>query len=213
MRRHLAAAVLAATTLAGAAGANPLPVPRTIRAQVAAAVAEVLPAGCGGVLVGDGRLVATALHCVRGGDVDALRVRFADGVLRPARLAAVDRIADQVVLRLASPARAAPLVVARRPPIVGTVLYFAGNPDRPRWQDSRLDRIGTCPSLPDLPDALFTSIHGVPGDSGSPLVDGAAQVVGLVHGGAQCHIATPGTRLAPLVERALAAARAERGTT
>mgnify|MGYP000234512575 CR=1 FL=1 len=34
----------------------------------------------------------------------------------------------------------------------------------------RLDRIDVCPSLPHLPDALFTSIQGVPGDSGAPLV-------------------------------------------
>jgi S1-C subfamily serine protease len=194
------ALVLAAAT----AAANPLPVPRDVRRAVTAAAVEVLPARCGGVLVGSPRLVATALHCVRPEERDRLRVRFRDGAEHAATFVDADGVADQAVLRLDGPAQVAPLEVARRPPIVGTVLYFAGNPDRPNWQDSRLDRIGTCPSLPDLPDALFTDIAGIPGDSGSPLVDGAAQVVGLVHGGAHCHIATPGTRLARLVAAVLA---------
>ena len=33
--------------------------------------------------------------------------------------------------------------------------------------------------LPDLPNALFTSIHGVPGDSGAPLVDQSGAVMGV----------------------------------
>jgi hypothetical protein len=40
----------------------------------------------------------------------------------------------------------------------------------------------------------------VPGDSGSPLVDGGARIVGLVHGGADCHIATPANTLATMLE-------------
>jgi hypothetical protein len=118
-------------------------------------------------------------------------------------LEAVDEDADQALLRLARPAGVAPLDIARRAPIAGTVVYFEGNPTHPRLQDARVDRRGRCESLPRLPDALFTSIRGTPGDSGSPLVDGAAQIVGLVHGGARCQIATPGTRLARLVDRAL----------
>ena len=83
------------------------------------------------------------------------------------------------------------------------MLYFEGNPSRPRFQSARLDKIGRCPSLPDLPNALFTSIAGVPGDSGAPLVDVVAEVVGLVHGGARCHIATPADTLVRLVHRVL----------
>jgi hypothetical protein len=96
-----------------------------------------------------------------------------------------------------------PLGVVRRTPIVGTVLYFHGNPERPRWQAARLDRIAPCPSLPDLSRALHTSIDGTPGDSGAPLVDLLGEVVGLVHGGAKCRIATPGDRLARLIDRVL----------
>ena len=50
-----------------------------------------------------------------------------------------------------------------------------------------------------LGGALFTSIDGIPGDSGAPIVDAGARVVGLVHGGAQCHIATPSDTLRRLI--------------
>jgi hypothetical protein len=83
------------------------------------------------------------------------------------------------------------------------VLFFQGHPERPRFQQARLDRVGTCQSLPALPNALFTSIEGVPGDSGAPLVDGGARIVGLVHGGADCHIATPANTLATMLEDVL----------
>lgn len=199
MRRAAAASALAlGIASAGLAGANPLPVPRGVRQTVTAATVVVLPSSCGGVVAERADLVATALHCVK--DESGLEVRFADGSTHQARVARVDEVADQAILTLDRPAAVAPLAVARRPPIVGTVLYFAGNPDRPRWQDSRVDRIGTCESLPSLQDALFTSIEGTPGDSGSPLVDGAAQVVGLVHGGARCHIATPASSLSRLLD-------------
>lgn len=199
MRRPAVACGLAGVlALAGVVAANPLPVPRGVRQTVTAATVVVLPAGCGGVVAERADLVATALHCVK--DEHGLEVRLADGSTYAARRELVDEVSDQAILSLDRPTGVAPLFVARRPPIVGTVLYFAGNPDRPRWQDSRVDRIGTCESLPSLRDALFTSIDGTPGDSGSPLVDGAAQVVGLVHGGARCHIATPASHLSRLLD-------------
>jgi S1-C subfamily serine protease len=199
--RAVAVTVALAALAAMPAGANPPPVPPAVRRALTAATVLVLPAECGGVLAGSPELVATALHCIdRGG---GLRVRTSAGAVLDARLKATDAAADQAVLLLDRPAQAAPLPIVRRPPIVGTVVYFQGNPQRPRLQDARIDRRGRCESLPDLPDALFTSIRGEPGDSGSPLVDGAGRIVGLVHGGARCQIATPATRLAPLVERAL----------
>jgi S1-C subfamily serine protease len=200
-RRALALAALLTFASRAVVGANPPPVPLVVRRALQASSVVVLPAACGGVLAESGDLVATALHCI---DRDVtLRVRTSDGATLDARLEAVDADADQALLRLERPAGVAPLDIARRPPIAGTVVYFEGNPRRPRLQDARVDRRGRCESLPRLPDALFTSIRGTPGDSGSPLVDGAAQIVGLVHGGARCQIATPGTRLARLVDRAL----------
>ena len=195
------AAALALGATVAPARANPPPVPAAVRRALTAATVLVLPAECGGVLAASPDLVATALHCIDRGA--ALRVRTSGGTLLDARLEATDAAADQAVLILERPAAAEPLAVLRQPPIVGTVVFFQGNPQRPRPQDARIDRRGRCESLPRLPDALFTSIRGEAGDSGSPLVDGAARLVGLVHGGARCQIATPATRLAPLLDRAL----------
>lgn len=121
-----------------------------------------------------------------------------------ARVAATDAAADQAVLRLPqpAPASATPLRIATRRQIPGTVLYYYGHPDRVAFQTARLDRVGQCPSLPTLQNALFTSIAGKPGDSGSPLVNAGGEIVGLVHGGAACRIATPANTLLALVARA-----------
>jgi len=186
--------------IARPAAANPPAVPTSVRQALRASSVLILPSRCGGVLAASRDLVATALHCV---DADAaLRVRTSTGAVLDARLEVVDFEADQVLLRLEHEAAAPALEIARRPPIAGTVVFFEGNPERPRLQDARIDHRGRCESLPRLPDALFTSIRGAPGDSGSPLVDGAAQIVGLVHGGGRCQIATPATHLARLVDRA-----------
>jgi S1-C subfamily serine protease len=147
------------------------------------------------------QIIVTAKHCVKG--ERTLRVRLSTGAERSAWVVAVNDASDQAVLFLEDPADVEPLAIVRRRQIPGTVLYFEGNPERPRFQSARLDRIGRCPSLPDLPNALFTSIDGRPGDSGAPLVDGAAEIVGLVHGGVRCHIATPAGPLARLVDHVL----------
>jgi S1-C subfamily serine protease len=207
MSRLLVAMMLAlASACALPVRANPPAVPFAVRRALQESSVLVLPSACGGVLTVSRDLVATALHCID--PRAALSVRTSAGATLDARVEEVDADADQVLLRLARPAGVMPLDIARRAPIAGTVVYFEGNPQRPRPQDARIDRRGVCVSLPSLPDALFTTIRGTPGDSGSPLVDGAAQIVGLVHGGARCHIATPATRLARLVDRALIANRA-----
>jgi len=172
----------------------------TVRRALHAASVEVETTGCSGAVAENQQIVVTAKHCLEG---RTLRVRLSTGALRTAWLVATNDATDQAVLFLEEPAGVTPLSLVRRRQIPGTVLYFEGNPGHPRFQSARLDRLGRCPSLPDLPDALFTSIAGVPGDSGAPLVDGAARIVGLVHGGARCHIATPADALARLVDRVL----------
>jgi len=154
-------------------------------------------AGCSGVLVDGPDLVLTAEHCITGSATHALR--FSDGARRTGWVAGVDHDADQALLLLEEPVTVKPLALVRQPPIAGTVLYFAGNPDHPRFQEAKLERTGRCPSLPSLGDALFTTINGIPGDSGAPIVDAGTRVVGLVHGGAQCHIATPSETLRRLI--------------
>lgn len=159
-------------------------------------------AGCTGVLVERSQLIATALHCLAP-EQASVEVRLSDGAHHTAWVVGTDPDADQAVLFIPESVALAPLRIAARRPIPGSVLFFAGRPDRFRVREARIGRIGTCPSLPALPDALFTTIDGVPGDSGAPLVDVAGRVVGLVHGGARCEIATPGRTLAALVGRVL----------
>ncbi|TMB52627.1 MAG: trypsin-like peptidase domain-containing protein [Deltaproteobacteria bacterium] len=182
--------------------AVPTATPGTLRRALHAASVQIDPPGCSGVLAESNQIVVTARHCIDAG-VQKLHVRFTNDVTRIAWVVASDEAADQAVLFLEDPVDVEPLPIVRRRQIPGTVLYFEGNPSRPRFQSARLDRIGRCPSLPDLPNALFTSIAGVPGDSGAPLVDVVAEVVGLVHGGARCHIATPADTLVRLVHRVL----------
>ena len=165
--------------------------------QALLAATVLVGSGCSGVLVDGPDVVLTAEHCVTGSATHALR--FSDGAQRTGWVAGVDHDADQALLLLEEPVTLAPLVLSRQQPIVGTVLYFAGNPRSPRFQEAKLERTGRCPSLPGLGSALFTTIAGVPGDSGAPIVDAGSRVVGLVHGGAQCHIATPSETLRRLI--------------
>ena len=177
-------------------------VPPGVRQSLRAASVQLEPVGCSGVVAESRQLVLTARHCVDDG-VTSVRVRLSTGELRTGWVVGTDAAADQAVLFLEEPVELEPLSLARRRQIDGTVLYFEGNPKEPRFQAARLDRIGQCPSLPKLPNALFTSIDGRPGDSGAPVVDGLGRVVGLVHGGPRCQIATPADTLGRLVDRVL----------
>lgn len=191
MRWIPALALVTLAAVVGAAGE-----PRSVRALVADATVR-LATGCSGAVAEAPRIVVTALHCVT--DRAAVGVRFRSGEERTARVAATDADADQAVLVLETPSAVQPLRIVRRRPIPGTVLYYFGHPDRVGFQTARLDRYDRCPSLPALSHALFTSIQGRPGDSGAPLVDAAGEIVGLVHGGAACRIATPAETLVVLV--------------
>ena len=202
MTGRAALALLSVVLTARASRANPSAVPPDIRRSLHAASVELLPIGCSGVVTEDPQLVVTARHCASEPGA-RVRVRFTSGVEHTGWVVATDTVSDQTVLLLDDPGPATPLEVSARVPITGAVLYFEGNPGHPRPQELRLDRIGRCPSLPDLPNALFTSLKGTPGDSGAPVVDRAGRVVGLVHGGARCEIVTPSDHLARLIDRVL----------
>ena len=201
MARWSNALVFAAGAWLAAAGSAPAAPAGMERTLLAATV--LVGSGCSGALVDGPDLVVTAEHCVAGGS--SYELRFSDGSVRTGWVAGVDHAADQAVLLLEEPVTLAPIAVAPQVPIAGTVLYFAGNPRAPRFQEAKLERVGRCPSLPNLDDALFTTIAGVPGDSGAPIVDGGSHVVGLVHGGAQCQIATPADTLRRLITKVLSA--------
>lgn len=154
--------------------------------------ATVTVAGrCAGAVLSSKVVVLTAAHCVKEHDV-RLPIRFFDGVKGLAEVASVDRDRDMALLWLEVPAHVEGLTVADALPRPGTALYFLGRPDRGETlQEASVVKLGRCPSLPSVPDAVFTSMRGTPGDSGAPIVDRALRIVGLVHGGARCSIAAP----------------------
>ena len=199
MRTHVAAAAMLLLLTGPGLAAESVPSESSLRRSLDAASVALGPDSCSGVLAEDPQLILTARHCIKDAG-QSIPVRLSNGERRTAWIVATDQVADQAVLFLEDPAPLRPLSIARRREVPGTVLYFEGHPLRPRFQRARLDRICRCPSLPQLPNALFTSIDGTPGDSGAPLVDAEAHVVGLVHGGAQCQIATPADTLLHLVD-------------
>ncbi|MBZ4422141.1 serine protease [Myxococcus sp. RHSTA-1-4] len=167
--------------------------------DVAAATVTLEPGHCAGVVVEDGRHALTAAHCVQPDDT-RVDMSFLDGRRLGGTYIHVDRGRDVAVIRLDARAQVRPLKVSEGLPTPGEALVFAGRNDRPgEPQEALLERLGRCPSLPGVPAALFTTMRGRPGDSGAPLVDSSMRVVGLVHGGAACRIATPTAGLGALV--------------
>jgi S1-C subfamily serine protease len=197
MRRAMAVAIGVLMLAAVPASAEQ----RSVRRMLADATVR-LASGCTGAVAEKSQLVVTALHCVK--DRQSVEVEFSTGEERTGWVVATDEVADQAVLFVDEPVWVTPLRIARLRAIPGSMLYFGGHPDRLGFQSARLDRIGVCPSLPDLPNALFTGIDGKPGDSGAPLLNAAGSIAGLVHGGARCEIATPADRLLALVQMVLA---------
>ncbi|MFP2959855.1 serine protease [Myxococcus sp. 1LA] len=166
--------------------------------DVAAATVTLEPGHCAGVVVEDGRHALTAAHCLRTED-RRVHLSFLDGAgwaPAPCMWTGAGRGHPP-----AGRAGAGATAGSRQAlPTPGAPLVFAGRNDRPgEPQEALLERLGPCPSLPEVPAALFTTIRGKPGDSGAPLVDARMQVVGLVHGGAACRIAAPTAGLGKVV--------------
>lgn len=165
------------------------------------ATVTLVPGYCAGVIVEDGRHVMTAAHCV---DVGGQRIPFElhDGEQLSGTPVFLDAGQDVAIFRLDAVAPVMPLPLAPELPSVGEQLLFAGRNDRPGpLQEVWLERLSRCPSLPEVPQALFTTLRGQKGDSGAPVVDRQFRVVGLVHGGAACSIATPTAGVAPMMRQ------------
>lgn len=167
--------------------------------RIRQATVGVGPSRCAGVIVEDSLHAITAAHCVRAGET--LPLLLHDGSRIRAAVVEVDPGRDLAILQLEQPAPVSPLEVAEELPAVGEELFFSGRLDRSAVQLARVERRGRCPSLPSVPEALFTTIDGSPGDSGAPLVNRRLRVVGLVHGGAACHIAAPTNQLRPMLAK------------
>jgi hypothetical protein len=165
------------------------------------ATVTLFPGHCAGVVVADGRHALTAAHCIDGAAGQHLPVVLKDGRTLGGEVVLVDSRKDVAILRFEEPAPVRPLPVADMLPAPGSGLLFAGRNDRPGApQEVELERLGRCPSLPGVPFALFTSLKGEKGDSGAPVVDRQLHVVGLVHGGAACSIATPTADFASVLD-------------
>jgi S1-C subfamily serine protease len=169
------------------------------------ATVTLFPGHCAGVVVADGRHALTAAHCIDVAPGERQPVVLRNGHLLSGVVKIVDSVSDLAVIRFDEQAPVHPLAVATSLPVPGEGLLFAGRNDRPgEPQEVELERLGRCPSLPGVPQALFTSLHGEKGDSGAPVVDRHFQVVGLVHGGAACSVAAPTARFAPVVDTLVA---------
>ncbi|MGA9526242.1 MAG: serine protease [Myxococcaceae bacterium] len=150
-----------------------------------------LPGRCAGVVAQGGEFAVTAAHCISP-EEDFVAVEFFDGSSDVADVALLDRGQDIAILDLTKQAPAEGLPFATALPEPGSNVYFGGRLEAMHpVQFVRVVRLGRCPSLPEVPQALFTSLRGEKGDSGAPVVDTQLQVVGLVHGGAACSIAAP----------------------
>ncbi|MDY7224989.1 S1 family peptidase [Hyalangium rubrum] len=165
------------------------------------ATVTLVPGHCMGVVVEDGLHVMTAAHCVDAGQVN-IPIELSDGERLTGTQMLVDEGQDIAVYRLDTVARVPALEIAPELPRPGEGLLFASRSDlASEPQEVWLERLGRCPSLPGVPQALFTTLRGVKGDSGSPVVDLDMRVVGLVHGGAACSIAAPTAAFAPVVRQ------------
>lgn len=177
----------------GAPAAAPLDADLEADAEAALREASLslVPPSCGGVVIDDAARGLTAAHCIAPG-ATRLDVRLSTGELVGADVA-VDRENDLALLLFDEPVAVEPLQLADEPPAPGDTVFFLGNPGREggAFQVAEIEAIGQCPTLPAVDDALFTTLEAEPGDSGAPLLDEDLEVVGLVHGGAQCEIAVP----------------------
>ena len=151
----------------------------------------VVPKACAGSVVETTSHVLTAAHCIPEGMTD-LPVKLKDGREVSGRLEFLDFTRDLALLHLDQPATAVPLKLALDAPDPGDRVQAFGRFDRTRKaQKARVEKLGRCPSLPGVDDAVFTTINAKPGDSGGPIVNRELEVVAVIHGGAACHIAAP----------------------
>jgi S1-C subfamily serine protease len=181
---------------AGTAWATVAPFARPAQQIVDEATITFVPPICTGVVVGDVSHAITAAHCI--GDEQTVQVALYDGRQTQAVIERLDRDHDVALLRLQEAVPVTPLRVATRLPQVGDALYFGGRQDRKgSAQVFAVLRLGRCPSLPEVDHAIFTNLQARKGDSGAPLVNRSLEVVGLVHGGTRCNIATPVVGFSP----------------
>lgn len=188
--RFLGFLLMAVTVAAAQPVAADSAVSKSVQQTIDEATIVILPERCTGVIVGDRHSAITAAHCL--GDERSIEIGLYDGTRMNAAVERVDRGRDVALLSLSDEAAVHPLSLATRMPSPGDALYFGGRTDRRGTnQVFAVVRVGRCPSMPEVADAIFTNLRARKGDSGAPLVNKSLEVVGLVHGGATCNIAAP----------------------
>lgn len=191
-RAPVVLAVVAAMT---SCGGEEAPVPSAdLEVEAEAALREasltLVPPNCGGVVISAG-FGLTAAHCIAEGETTRAAV-LSTGEVVPV-LVEVDRPRDIALLAFDEPVDVTPLDVADTMPNIGDLLFFLGRADDEdaALQTAQVLDIGACPTIPGVDNAIFTDLEAIPGDSGTPLLNEDLEVVGLVHGGAECEIAAP----------------------
>jgi len=158
-------------------------------ARVTASTSNIEVIGCGARFEGSGftvadNLVVTNAHVVAGAEV--IQVRRPDGRLRDATVISFDDDIDLALLRVTD-LEQAPLELGQ--PVVGAdgaVIGYPGGQDTPRATPARVERAQRVTGRDIYGDdrternVLFTATRLRQGDSGSPLVDAAGTVVGVV---------------------------------
>lgn len=207
MRLSKLAGILALTALAACGSSRKQEDIASEFSALRDATVTLFPGHCAGVVVADGLHALTAAHCIDVPPGERQPVVLRDGHMLSGVVKVVDPIRDLAVIRFDERAPVHPLAVASAMPVPGEELLFAGRNDRPSEpQQVELRKLGRCPSLPGVPQALFTNLHGEKGDSGAPVVDRHLHVVGLVHGGAACSIAAPTAGFVPTLDMLVAEA-------
>lgn len=132
-----------------------------------------------GLLIGDGRQVATAGHVLSG--TEAVRVKLASGEWRPARVAGVDPSLDVALLRIeGEPGR--PVTPAPAMPRQGQAIAAVGAPNGWGFSLSAgiVSRYGEASGMFQTQPMMQIDASVTGGNSGGPVFNARGEAVGMV---------------------------------
>ncbi|KAA0224453.1 MAG: serine protease, partial [Armatimonadetes bacterium] len=164
------------------AGASQGDASRIFRGAKDAVVTIGTPTGAGtGFITGDGTLLVTAAHIVEGENLSEIQTSLKD--LRVVSVHAFDPDRDVAVLKLNKPASRR-LALASALPQPGTEIFVIGTP-LGFLQQTISEGIVSGIRKTGTGTLLQITAPVSPGSSGSPVLNSAGQVVGMVVGGIQ----------------------------